>query len=327
MSIRVQDVEPKDIPACIEFLRTADGRVASILFGSADVAAGVEDARYVKVAWLERPKKSGGDALVGLAVGEVEDAEDGTEVHLTLAIRDACAVDGVATRLMGSTFAAVAFDQDVRRLVATVPPLNARGRLLADCFGLTEEGLIVSGPQGESSGATLWARTFHRDAAEPGMPLFYLEDVVDAMDQQDGETYAYVDLKSGETKVEYRFDDMWDSYAFDEDEEEEEDEDEDDGEGEAYWRALPGRYEMNDMGTMRTFARAHGGASSDDLLDATHGRGAYRRFKDEAEEHNLLDAYYAYQRDAHREVAIGWFDKLGLTWTEGSRPRRPRLVD
>ena len=326
MSIRVQDVEPKDIPACIEFLRTADGRVTSILFGSTDAAAGIEDARYVKVAWQERPKKSGGDVLVGLAVGEVEDAEDGIEVHLTLAIRDACAVDGVATDLMRSTFSAIAFDQGVRRLVATVPPLNARGRLLADCFGLTEEGLYVSGAEGASSAGTLWARIFHRDTAEPGEPLFYLEDVVDAMDQQDDETSAYADLKSGQTKVEFHFDDMWDPYMDDEDEEEE-DEDEDDGESEAYWRELPGRYEMHDMGTMRTFAQAHGGASSDDLLDATHGRGAYRRFKDEADKHNLLDAYYAYQRDAHREVAIGWFDKLGLTWTEGSRPRRPHLVD
>jgi hypothetical protein len=316
VSIRVQDVEPKEMPACVEFLETADGRVASILFGFADAAAGIEDARYVKVAWEERPKRFGGDRIAGLAVGEVEDAEDGVEVRLTLAIRDACAADGVMTQLMSATFAAIAFDQDVSRLVVTVPPLTVRGRLLADCFGLTEEGLIVSDAQGESDGATQWARTFHRDEAGPGMPLFYLEDVVDAMEEQGDGTIAYGDLKSGNLTVDYHFD------GEDEDEGER-----DDSEPEASWRELPGRYEMHDMGTMRTFARAHGGALSDDLLGATHGRGAYRRFKDMTEEHNLLGVYLAYQRDAHREVAIGWLEDLGLPWTEGSRPRGPRLVD
>lgn len=323
--MRVENVEPKDIPACIEFLETADGRVASILFGFADAAAGIEDARYVKVAWEDRPKKYGGERICGLAVGEVEDAEDGIEVHLTLAIRDSCAVDGVMTQLMRVTFAAIAFDQDVKRLVVTVPPQTVRGRLLADCFGLTEEGLIVSDEEDNLNGATLWARTFHRDSVEPGEVIFYLEDVVDAMDEQSDEATAYADLKSGRLNVEYHFDDVWGADFEDEDEDEEDEEDE--GESEALWRELPGRYEMHDMGTMRTFAQAHGGALADDLLGATHGRGAYRRFKNMAEDHNLLGLYYAYQRDAHREVAIDWLDGLGLPWTEGSRPMQPQLVD
>ena len=42
------------------------------------------------------------------------------------------------------------------------------------------------------------------------------------------------------------------------------------------------------------------------MLLQIHGRGAFRRFKDELDRSGLLDRWYEFKRNALREQAIEW---------------------
>jgi hypothetical protein len=51
-----------------------------------------------------------------------------------------------------------------------------------------------------------------------------------------------------------------------------------------------------------------------DLLNALHGRGAFRHFKDTARRHRIEEAWYAYRTEALRTIAIGWCDENSIPW-------------
>ena len=70
---------------------------------------------------------------------------------------------------------------------------------------------------------------------------------------------------------------------------------------------LPDAFELDDWSTMAEFARSwedHERAAA--LDDAIRGKGAFRRFRDCIHEFGIEQAWYAFQREAYRDVARQW---------------------
>jgi len=71
--------------------------------------------------------------------------------------------------------------------------------------------------------------------------------------------------------------------------------------------ALPDRFEINEWRMMRDFAfTVDDNALSESLLNAIHGRGAFRYFKDVVHNAGLADRWYAYRDRQLREFALEW---------------------
>ena len=75
------------------------------------------------------------------------------------------------------------------------------------------------------------------------------------------------------------------------------------------WLALPGRFELHPYRVMEQFCLSipteEGGET---LLSAIRGRGAFRRFRDEASRLGLHARWYAFQDDAYRRIIAGWLE-------------------
>jgi hypothetical protein len=69
---------------------------------------------------------------------------------------------------------------------------------------------------------------------------------------------------------------------------------------------LPSQQDVHEWDIMRRFCDTVGDDLAERLLRAIRGRGAFRRFKDELDRRGLLDRWFAFRRDALREIAIEW---------------------
>lgn len=78
---------------------------------------------------------------------------------------------------------------------------------------------------------------------------------------------------------------------------------------------LPSRYEVNEYEIMESFALSiESQRVSDIIYDALRGKGAFRRFKDLVERHNLIDQWYQYRDNAYGKIAIDWCQSHGLDY-------------
>ena len=57
---------------------------------------------------------------------------------------------------------------------------------------------------------------------------------------------------------------------------------------------------------------------ADALIDAIHGKGAFRLFKREVERLGVLGEWRSYKDARYREIAIEWLEGHGLDWTDSS---------
>lgn len=77
--------------------------------------------------------------------------------------------------------------------------------------------------------------------------------------------------------------------------------------------ALPDRFEINDWDMMRDFAVSLDSEEQGQaLLDAIHGRGAFRYFKDRIHEFALADAWYKFREAQYRQIALSWCEANGI---------------
>jgi len=108
--------------------------------------------------------------------------------------------------------------------------------------------------------------------------------------------------------------------------------DEDDGTGLAEWERksieqakavladeggrfldLPDRFDINEWDMMRDFATGlENEGHSEALVNAIHGRGAFRYFKDRIHELGLADAWYKFRDGEYRQTASDWCEAHGL---------------
>ncbi len=76
---------------------------------------------------------------------------------------------------------------------------------------------------------------------------------------------------------------------------------------------LPDRFEINEWDMMRDFAAGlQNEAQSEALLNAIHGKGAFRYFKDRIHELGLAQAWYKFREGQYRQTALDWCEAHGI---------------
>jgi hypothetical protein len=84
-----------------------------------------------------------------------------------------------------------------------------------------------------------------------------------------------------------------------------------------HYLPLPDRFEINEYQIMERFCLSVDDEDiRDDLCDAIHGRGAFRRFKDRVQAYGIAEEWYRYRDAALRDIAVVWCEAHGITYTE-----------
>lgn len=328
MNIVISDATPDDAQEIIALMNRIGGESDNLTFGKdeffvsdpADEAAFIEQQAasggFTLLAREERGRKRGGPRIIGsISVDVGGRPRLRHRGVLGMSVLKEFWGQGVGTRLLQRALGRVENEQGIEVLSLEVRCDNERAIRLYERFGFERTGIDrgILKVDDKLCDAYLMSRVFHRAQAEEGRALFYLGDVLDAVDSAGEGMEWYACLDTGEVVGRFEDFDDWteeDEEAFDP------------SEAEGGWVALPDRYDVDDMRCMRDFARLQDDALCQRLLDVTHRRGAYRNFKDECARHGLLNDYYACRERRHREVAIAWLEDHGCLWTEGCRPQR-----
>ncbi len=86
---------------------------------------------------------------------------------------------------------------------------------------------------------------------------------------------------------------------------------------------LPSKFEIHEWAIMQRFCFAVDDADlSRELQDQIHGAGAFRRFKDTLDRHDLLDTWFAYRQAAFAEIAIEWLEEHHIPYVRDERAVR-----
>ena len=128
-----------------------------------------------------------------------------------------------------------------------------------------------------------------------------LETIIDVLEWINDEAGVYYDTETGEC-------DFWLEYGDNEIDEEELEERLESGR----YIPLPDRMEINEYRMMEAFAYDR----DDRLVRVIQGRGAFRRFKDMAEEIGLLDDWYEFRDNCYRDSAERWCTDHNIVWEE-----------
>lgn len=126
---------------------------------------------------------------------------------------------------------------------------------------------------------------------------FSVRSVIDAIESAQDDSWWYANVQTG--KLDCHYDALgfgasseYDEFAF---------------EGEE-WLSLPDKRERDDWGTMRDYAFALGGAAGNELLDAIHGKGAFRAFRHCVERMGALQSWYAFKDEHVYQLAVEWLE-------------------
>ncbi len=148
-----------------------------------------------------------------------------------------------------------------------------------------------------------------------------LKDVVEALEMPMEEFPSFVDLDTG--KVETISLDLLREAEEPEEEEPDDPEMEEDEELElakriafsGRFRKLPTQFEIHEWSIMEEFSNeVRSNRMREELLDAIHGRGAFRVFKDTIRRLKIEKDWYAFREQALREIAIGLCEEHDLEW-------------
>ena len=150
-----------------------------------------------------------------------------------------------------------------------------------------------------------------------------LDDIINAIEESHEESSAYLDLKTGEVIV-----------LTDEDMRAAEAEDGLDDAPEwqkgvielaakviadetGRYLPLPGSFDADEWHLMEQFALSVKAEPARSALEtALQGTGAFRRFKDAVQQHNLAKAWHEARHAAYRDLAIDWCQVNGVEFRE-----------
>ena len=134
-----------------------------------------------------------------------------------------------------------------------------------------------------------------------------LQDVIDGIDMVSEDSTCYLDRETGEV--------LFISEIADNDYD-------DDilellKEGSDRFIEFPSQWDRNDYQTMVDFIESLPQGKEQNLLAISiNGTGAFRRFKYTASELGLLDDWYRFLNNAHRELAIEWCEDNEIEYEE-----------
>jgi hypothetical protein len=78
---------------------------------------------------------------------------------------------------------------------------------------------------------------------------------------------------------------------------------------------LPSKFDVHEWAIMEDFSNSvRSDAIREDLLDAIHGAGAFRHFKDNVRRHGIEAAWFAFRTEALRQIAIAWCEENQIAW-------------
>jgi len=147
-----------------------------------------------------------------------------------------------------------------------------------------------------------------------------LKDIVDALEMQFDESSSFLDLDTGQVEIV--------SHELLGEAEESGDEEPDlpdwqTGEWEVAKRIvssdrfvkLPTKFDIHEWSIMEEFAYSmESDAIQADLLNALHGRGAFRFFKDTVRRHGIEQDWFQFRDEALRDIAIDWCEEHRIKW-------------
>src|SRR5271165_473279 len=147
-----------------------------------------------------------------------------------------------------------------------------------------------------------------------------LSDIVDALEMQIDEAYSFLDLDTGQVETVSR------DLLRDAEEDTSEDPDLPDWQKEEWEVAkrivstdrflkLPSKFDVHEWEIMHDFSRSvNSERIREDLLEAIHGKGAFRYFKDIVRRHRLESDWFTFRTDALRQLAIDWCEERDISW-------------
>ena len=81
------------------------------------------------------------------------------------------------------------------------------------------------------------------------------------------------------------------------------------------FQELPTNFEVHEWAMMQDFSRSvESDRIREDLLQAIHGSGAFRNFKDILRRHGIDSAWFAFRTEALRQIALGWCEENQIVW-------------
>ena len=82
-----------------------------------------------------------------------------------------------------------------------------------------------------------------------------------------------------------------------------------------HYIALPDRFEIHEWNIMRDFSESQSNpVISKRLVEAIHGRRAFRSFKVELSKMRLVEAWYSFREKALESTAIRWLEENGIPY-------------
>lgn len=158
-----------------------------------------------------------------------------------------------------------------------------------------------------------------------------LSDILDAMNVQREQTQHYFDRQTGRIEL---IDDE-DNFLAHEDEPDEETPDWQremaemaraiDNDETGRFVPLPSSFDIHEWDIMRQFAVSQAPADAvDTLMDAVHGRGAFRRFKARLTELDLWEDWHKFRDERYRQIALEWSRENGIPLEPDDPPETPQ---
>ena len=81
------------------------------------------------------------------------------------------------------------------------------------------------------------------------------------------------------------------------------------------FKKLPTKLDIHEWGIMEDFAHSVKPARiREDLLNAIHGSGAFRYFKDTVRRHRIESDWYEFRAKTLKEIAADWCEEHGVVW-------------
>jgi len=144
------------------------------------------------------------------------------------------------------------------------------------------------------------------------IPVVPLNIIIDAIEMASDEWNQYLDIEKMAvvSLPEYPFKDEYD-------EDDQELADLIDEEWNTRFFSLPDRYEIHEYSIMEKFIRnLTNERVQEGLAAAIRGRGAFRRFKDRLYDYGLEKAWYQFQEQEYRRIAVEWCEDHGFRYSE-----------
>ena len=155
-----------------------------------------------------------------------------------------------------------------------------------------------------------------------------LSELMDSMEMQSEDWISRYDRKTGKIA-------MVERCTFDAIEDEEDDGLDEKDDEVALARAIvedngerfiepPDTFEFHEYHQMERFiGTVENGSVADELWRAIKGKGAFRYFKDVAERHDLLDAWYRFRDQAAKAFVIRWAEFNEVPYEDDTAKRKP----